>query len=100
MMKRDDLLWYGNLGIGPLIARLSPGIISWKYFEAFPSGYFLTRKVSSPGASGGDMGVYGRITGRPLSSLSASGSEAFTTTQDATGRRDAWSSGNSKMNLD
>ena len=33
--------------------------------------------------------MYGRITGLPLGSLSASGSDAFTRRQDATGMSDA-----------
>lgn len=70
------------------------------YTEARPVGYFLIKKVSSPGASDGEIGVYGRITGLPFLSTSASGFDDLTTTHDAIGRRDASLSGSSKMNLD
>ena len=45
------------------------------------------------------MGVYGRIMGLPLS-LSASGLDALTSRNDATGRRDASLLGNSKTKLE
>jgi hypothetical protein len=49
--------------------------------------------------SGGETGVYGRMTGLPFGSFRASGSEAFTTRQEATGRREASLLGNSKTKL-
>ena len=85
--------------MGPLIANDSPGFRLWICTDARPFEYFLMRKVSSPGAFEGEMGVYGRITGFPCSFFNASGSDDLTTTQDATGRSEAWFSGNSKMNL-
>jgi len=56
-------------------------------------------RVSSPGVSGGETGVYGRTTGLPFGSLRASGSEAFTRRQEATGRKDASLLGISKTKL-
>ena len=57
------------------------------------------RKVSSPGASDLDIGVYALMTGFPFASVSASGLEDFTTTQEARGSKDASSSFNLKTNL-
>lgn len=65
--------------------KWSPAFIEWIYLEAFPLSYFLIRKWSSPGKSGRDVGVYGRMIGLPLASFNASGSGDFTKTQDATG---------------
>ena len=45
------------------------------------------------------MGVYGLITGFPFASLSPSGSEDLTMTQEATGSKEASSSFNLKTNL-
>ena len=45
------------------------------------------------------MGVYGRITGIPFASLSPSGSEDLTMTQEATGSKEASLSPSLKMNL-
>ena len=69
------------------------------YFEARPFSYFLIRRVSSPGVSDREMGVYALITGFPFASVSPSGSEDFTMTQEATGSKDASSSLNLNVNL-
>jgi len=58
------------------------------------------RSASSPGASDGDMGVYGRMMGLPLSFTIAAGLDALTSRNDATGMRDASFSGNSKIKLE
>lgn len=71
----------------------------WMYFDAFPVSYFLTISVSSPGRSGGEMGVYGRMIGFPWSLTSALGSDDFTTRQEATGSSDASLLGSSNTNL-
>ena len=56
------------------------------------------RSASSPGASGGETGVYGRTMGLPLASSNAS-LDAFTRRNDATGISDASLFGNSKTKL-
>lgn len=89
----------GNFGIGPLIASLSPGCNPWMYVEASPFSYLLIRKVSSPGVSDREMGVYALITGFPFASVSPSGLEDLTMTQEATGSKEASSSFNLKTNL-
>jgi len=81
------------------MANVSPGEREWIYLDAFPPSYFFIKKVSSPLELEGEMGVYGLTTFFPLESFSASGSDDLTTTQDATGSKDAWLSGSSKMNL-
>ena len=81
------------------MASVSPGFKLWMYTDARPFGYFFTRNVNSPGASEADIGVYGLITGLPFSFFNASGSDDLKTTQDATGRSDAWLSGSSNTNL-
>jgi hypothetical protein len=56
-------------------------------------------RVSSPGVSGGEMDVYGRTTGLPFGSFTASGSEALTRRQEVTGRRDGSLLGSSNTKL-
>lgn len=92
---------YSNLGMGPLTASLSPGFIWCMYLDIFPASYFLTRKTSSPCASEGEIGVYGRMTGSPLASFKGEGESSgdLTMTQEATGRRDTWFPGSSKVSL-
>lgn len=85
--------------MGPLIASFSPGFNPWMYLDARPLSYLLIRKVNSPGVSDREIGVYGLITGFPLASLSPSGSEDFTMTQEAMGSKEASSSFNLKTNL-
>lgn len=70
------------------------------YLDMFPVSYFLIRRVRTPGASDGLTGVYGRMTGLPLASTRASGSEALTRRQDATGIKEASPLGSSKTNLE
>ena len=82
-----------------MIASLSPGFNPWMYPDARPLSYFLIRKVSSPGASDREIGVYGLITGFPFVSLSPSGSEDLTMTQEARGSKEASLSFNLKVNL-
>ena len=68
-------------------------------FDILPVSYFLIRIDSSPCLSEGVIGVYGRMTGLPLSSTSAFGSVDFTTKHEATGNKEASSSGSSKTKL-
>ena len=69
------------------------------YLDARPFSYLLMRKVNSPGVFDEETGVYGRITGFPFASLSPSGSEDLTMTQEATGSNEASLSPNLKTNL-
>jgi len=69
------------------------------YLDARPLSYLLIRKASSPGVFDRETGVYGRITGFPFASLSPSGSEDLTMTQEATGSKEASLSPNLKTNL-
>lgn len=96
----NSLILYSHLGNGPLIDKLSPGFKEWMYFDALPLSYFLTMSTNSPSLSEGEIGVYGRTIGLPLASFKTSGSDALTTIQDATGKSDAWPSGNSNINLE
>lgn len=57
------------------------------------------RKVNSPGLSDREIGVYALITGFPFASVSPSGSDDLTTTQEARGSKEASSSFNLKTNL-
>lgn len=98
-MDKTGSPFKGNFGIGPLIASLSPGRNPWMYLEARPFSYLLMRNVNSPGVSDREIGVYALITGFPFASVSPSGLEDFTTTQEATGSRDASSSFSLKTNL-
>ena len=79
--------------------NVSPSLSSWMYFDIFPFSYFFTRSTSSPGWSDADTGVYGRTTGLPFASLSASGSEALTSRHEATGMSDASLLGSSNTKL-
>jgi len=69
------------------------------YLDARPLLYLFIRKVNSPGVFDREMGVYGRITGFPFASLSPSGLEDLTMTQEATGSKEASLSPNLNTNL-
>ena len=72
-------------------------LISKMCFDILPVSYFLIRIDSSPCLSEGVIGVYGRMTGLPLSSRSVSD---FVTTHDATRSIEDWLSGSSKTKVE